>query len=107
MADCSDDEIRVLFVTENGYGKCTALSEFKIQSRGGSGSKGVVVTPRGGPVVEALLIAENSSVLLVTQQGKLIRFYASDVRTTVKDSSGVKVINLSHGDKVVSAFEVF
>ena len=106
MSENPDDEIRVLFVTRNGYGKCTALSDFRVQARGGVGAKGLLVTPKGGDVVVSLMIGQSTDLFIITAKGKVIRFSPNEIRTTVKDSSGVRVITLADDDYVVSAFEV-
>ncbi len=92
-----------LTVTEKGFGKRTAVEEYPRQGRGGSGVINVRVGDKNGTVVNTCHVQEDSSVMLITAQGKLIQLYAEDIRNTQSRAAvGVKCIDLEEGDYVAS-----
>jgi DNA gyrase subunit A len=92
-----------LTVTEKGFGKRTAVEEYPRQGRGGSGVINVKVGDKNGMVVNTCHVQEDSSVMLITAQGKLIQLYAEDIRNTQSRAAiGVKCIGLEEGDYVAS-----
>lgn len=92
----------LLTVTEYGYGKRTATSEYRLQARGGTGTINVRVAERNGPVVGIRSVADTDQLLLITEQGIVIRFRVDQVRQTQRDAMGVKLIDLEEGDRVVA-----
>lgn len=92
---------RVLTATENGYGKCTNLDEYRPQGRGGQGIISIQTTARNGQVVHALLVNENDELMLITDQGKLVRTRASEISTLGRNTQGVKLIRLAVGERLV------
>ncbi len=92
-----------LTVTEKGFGKRTAVEEYRKQGRGGSGVINVKVGAKNGAVVNTCHVQEESSVMLITAQGKLIQLHAEDIRNTQSRAAvGVKCIELEEGDYVAS-----
>ncbi|MBM3791903.1 MAG: DNA gyrase subunit A, partial [Acidobacteria bacterium] len=92
---------QVLAVTEKGFGKRTAVEEYPRHRRGGSGVINVRVGSKNGAVVSTCHVADDSSVMLITAQGKLIQLYAEDIRSTqTRAAMGVKCIELDEGDYV-------
>jgi len=92
-----------LTVTEKGFGKRTAVEEYPRQGRGGSGVINVRVGDKNGAVVNTCHVQGDSSVMLITAQGKLIQLYAEDIRNTQSRAAvGVKCIDLEEGDYVAS-----
>ena len=71
----------VLSVTANGYGKRTEPSEYRVQSRGGVGIINIQTSDRNGPVVGALFVSEDDQLMLMTQQGKILRTRVADTRS--------------------------
>lgn len=98
----AEDKGDILVVAENGYGKRTPVSEFRVQGRGGSGVTLMKVTPRTGNVAGMRYLAGAEDILLVTAQGMLIRTRSGEVRQSGRATQGVKLIDLEPGDKVVS-----
>jgi DNA gyrase subunit A len=96
----------LLTVTENGYGKRTPFSEYRIQRRGGKGLIANNLTPKTGNLVTAFGVHDNDAVMIVTKNGKMIRMSVDDVRITGRSAQGVKLIDLSDGDVVMSATPV-
>lgn len=98
----TDPEDKLLLVTEKGFGKRTPLVEFPRQNRGGKGVLGIKVSEKTGNVVAIKKVKDNDEVMITTEQGKIIRISANDVRVVSRYALGVKVIDLEAGDKVVS-----
>jgi len=92
----------LLSVTENGYGKRTEIDEYRVQSRGGVGVINIATSERNGEVVGVVYVQENDEILLITQQGMILRMPTNDVRAIGRATQGVKLIDLDEGDKVVS-----
>ena len=92
----------VLFVTERGFGKRTPVEEFPQQNRGGKGVLGIKVSPKTGAVVAVQKVKADDELLITTEQGKIIRIAAEDVRIVGRYAMGVKLIELEPGDRVVS-----
>jgi DNA gyrase subunit A len=92
----------LLTVCERGYGKRTELDEYRRQSRGGIGLKNVQTSDRNGPVVGIACVADRDELLIVTEQGQIIRMTAGDLRPIGRDTQGVRLIDLAEGDRVVS-----
>jgi DNA gyrase subunit A len=95
----SDDSI--LTVTENGYGKRTAVSEYRTQKRGGMGVFAISTSERNGKVVGALQVQDDDQVMLIANSGKVIRMPMHTVRIIGRNTQGVRLINLDKGEKVV------
>jgi DNA gyrase subunit A len=92
----------LLTVTQKGYAKRTDLDEYRVQSRGGLGLKNLEITEKNGPVVSIAQVHENEELLVITQQGKILRTPATDIRTIGRATQGVRVMDLGDDDSVVS-----
>jgi DNA gyrase subunit A len=92
----------LLTVTERGYGKRTEIDEYRVQSRGGVGIINISTSERNGLVVGAACVKEGDELLLITQQGMIIRMPTNDVRAIGRATQGVKLIDVEAEDKVVS-----
>ena len=92
----------LLTVTENGYGKRTELGEYRVQSRGGVGIISIQASERNGRVVGVACIDAGDEVLLITQQGKVLRMVARDARPIGRAIQGVRLIGIDADDRVVS-----
>lgn len=97
-----DDKLTLLVVGAGGFGKQTELTDYRVQGRGGSGILTMNVTDKTGEIVGAEIVEEDDRLLLMTIQGKAIRMKVKDVRKVGRIAQGVKLINLSSGDKVRS-----
>ena len=95
----SDDSI--LTVTEKGYGKRTAVSEYKLQSRGGKGVFTIKTSERNGNVVGVLPVVDEDQVMLIANSGKIIRMPMDTLRIIGRNTQGVRLINLEEGEMVV------
>jgi len=96
------EKATVLTVTENGYGKRTEIEEYRIQSRGGSGIITVKTTDRNGSVVGVKQVTDDDDVMLITNQGKVIRMKVKEISVMGRNTQGVRLIHLEEGEKVVA-----
>ncbi|MDX2040353.1 MAG: DNA gyrase subunit A [Acidobacteriota bacterium] len=94
---------QMLSVTENGFGKQTRISEYRVTGRGGKGVINLKVTEKTGKVVSVLPVTKDSEILIITLQGKLIRLEAEKIRATGRSAQGVKLIDASGDDTVAGA----
>ena len=97
------DDTEMLSISEHGYGKRTKLEEYRFQSRGGKGVINMKTSDRNGLVVAVLPVNDESQVLIITSQGKLIRVEAKGIRVSGRSTQGVKLIDTSDGGSVASA----
>jgi len=91
----------ILTVTENGYGKRSAIDEFRIQKRGGKGVFGIKASERNGNVIDAKQVKDDDEIIVIADSGKMIRMDLSSIRIIGRSTQGVKMINLEEGEKVV------
>jgi len=92
----------LLTVCENGFGKRTLLSDYRVQGRGGKGLIDIQTDERNGPVVGVYVTNNDSQLMLITSGGKIIRFSASGLSIIGRNTKGVRLINLDEGEKVVA-----
>ena len=88
----------ILTVTENGYGKRTELGEYRVQSRGGMGVINLKTTETKGKVVGIIHVTDQSEVIIITQQGKIIRLESSAIRSAGRSTQGVRLLRMEVGD---------
>src|SRR5499425_1013192 len=93
----------MLTVAEKGYGKRTALAEYRITSRGGKGVVNMKTTDRNGSVVATLQVTEDSDVMIITENGKVIRVHANEIREAGRSTQGVRLLRLDADDSVAAA----
>jgi DNA gyrase subunit A len=92
----------ILSVTEQGYGKRTVLDEYRVQSRGGIGIINIQTSDRNGKVVGIAQVTDEDELMLITQQGKILRMASKDIRTIGRATQGVKLIDIEGDDHAVS-----
>ncbi|HTL43688.1 MAG TPA: DNA gyrase subunit A [Vicinamibacterales bacterium] len=92
----------VLTVAQNGYGKRTDLEEYRLQSRGGVGIINIQTSDRNGKVAGIAYVTEDDEVMLITQQGMVLRTRAGDIRAIGRATQGVRLIEMEDGDAVVA-----
>ncbi len=109
LDELESDQIResltslMLTVAEKGYGKRTPLAEYRVTSRGGKGVINLKSTDRNGAVVAALQVKEDSDVMIITGQGKVIRVHSGEIREAGRSTQGVRLLRLDEGDRVAAA----
>ena len=89
-------------VTENGYGKRTALSEYRVQSRGGKGIITIKTSERNGQVVDIKLCDEDSDLMFITDRGKVLRTAVGDLSIIGRNTQGVRLMVLEPGERIVA-----
>ena len=92
----------ILSVTEQGYGKRTELDEYRVQSRGGVGIINIQTSDRNGKVIGIAQVHDDDELMLITQQGKILRMAAKSIRTIGRSTQGVKLIDTEGEDRAVS-----
>ena len=96
----------LLTVTAGGFGKRTSFKEYRRQSRGGKGVINIKVTKKNGEVVGLKSVTEKDEVMLITQNGMVVRCPVKDIRSVGRNSQGVRVIRLEGKDQVSSVASV-
>ncbi|MFZ9646068.1 MAG: DNA gyrase subunit A, partial [Fluviibacter sp.] len=95
-----DDSETVLVATENGFGKRTALADFRHSGRGTQGVKAIADSARNGRVVAAKLVSDEDEIMLITTGGVLIRTRVKEIRELGRATQGVTLISLDDGEKL-------
>ncbi|MGO3344079.1 MAG: DNA gyrase subunit A [Marinomonas sp.] len=96
----------VLMACENGYGKRTAIDDFPVYGRGGQGVIGIQVSDRNGPVVGATQVDETDEIILITDQGTLVRTRVTEVSCQGRNTQGVTLIRLTNDEHLVGVVRV-
>ena len=94
-------DMKVLSITENGYGKLTEIDEYRVQSRGGKGIKAMNLTPKTGRLTCQLLADEAEDILLITDDGTIIRVPVGSISTLSRNTQGVRLMRVAEESKVV------
>ncbi|PYR77580.1 MAG: DNA gyrase subunit A [Acidobacteria bacterium] len=92
----------LLTVAQNGYGKRTELEEYRLQSRGGVGIINIQTSDRNGKVVGIAYVHDDDQLMLISQQGMILRMRAGGIRAIGRATQGVRLIEMEAGDMVVS-----
>jgi DNA gyrase subunit A len=93
----------MLTVAEKGFGKRTPLAEYRITTRGGKGVVNMKTTDRNGSVIATLQVTEESDVMIITHNGKVIRVHANEIREAGRSTQGVRLLRLDDDDSVAAA----
>jgi len=96
----------VLSISENGYGKKTSHTDYRVTNRGGKGIIGIVNSPRNGNITSSFPVFEGDEILISTNKGRVIRVAVKEIRTAGRNTQGVRIIKLSGEEKVVSAIKI-
>ena len=102
MVVITDVQGTLFTVTENGYGKRTPVSEYRLQSRGGKGIINIKTTEKVGPVVGVILVNDHDEVMLIGASGNIIRIGLQDVRIIGRSTQGVHLIKIREGDHLAA-----
>src|SRR5439155_12979158 len=95
-----DPRATLLVAGEQGIGKRTSFEEYRVQSRGGKGIITMKRNERTGSVIGALTVNDEDELMLITVAGQMVRIAVRDVREAGRNTQGVKLIELSHGDRL-------
>ncbi len=96
----------ILSITENGFGKKTSHTDYRLTNRGGKGIIGIVNSPRNGDISSSFPVFEGDEILISTNKGRVIRVAVKEIRTAGRNTQGVRIIKLSGEEKVVSANKI-
>jgi DNA gyrase subunit A len=91
----------ILTVTSNGFGKCSLVTDYRIQNRGGKGLKLAKINEKTGPVVGARQVKMEDDIMLIVKSGKIIRISVSEIPVLSRDTQGVKLMNTGD-DEIIS-----
>ncbi|WP_163655367.1 DNA gyrase subunit A [Listeria sp. PSOL-1] len=104
--DILEDNEKVLVVTEKGYGKQTSADQYPLRGRGGMGVKTVSITEKNGALVAMKTVIGDEDLMLITNNGVLIRFEVNTVSQTGRSAMGVKLIRIDESEKVATVAKV-
>ena len=93
----------ILSISENGYGKRTPLEDYRLTARGGKGVINMKITPRIGKVVAILSVKEDTDLMIITRDGKIIRLESGEIRQAGRSTQGVRLVRMEDGDQVAAA----
>ena len=105
--DINDDNIietreKLVTLTEKGFAKMTSTSAYRKQNRAGKGVKTHNINQKTGDIVGAMIIEPEHDLMIISQDGSIIRMHATEFSITGRDTQGVKAMRLNEGDKVVA-----
>jgi DNA gyrase subunit A len=98
-----DKDGLILSISEKGYGKRTPLETYRLTARGGKGVINMKTTTKTGNVVGVFSVHEDSDLMIVSQNGKMIRIESSTIRQAGRSTQGVRLVSLEEGDQVAAA----
>jgi DNA gyrase subunit A len=105
-AEIAAKEQFLLTVTENGYGKRSSTYEYRRTNRGGQGITNIVTSDRNGGVVASFPVTPGEALMLVTDQGKVIRTTVGDIRIAGRNTQGVTIFRVDKNEHVVSVAKI-
>ena len=105
-AELAAGEQFLLTITEKGYGKRSSTYEYRRTNRGGQGIINIVTNERNGGVVASFPVKPGEQLMLVTDQGKMIRTTVGDIRIAGRNTQGVTIFNVANNEKVVSVAKI-
>lgn len=100
------EDATLLIVCEKGYGKRSAVEEFRHTNRGGVGVRSIITSERNGLVVAALAVTDKDSVVIMSSSGQTVRISMKDVRVMGRSTQGVRLVTLHEGDTVIAVSKV-
>jgi DNA gyrase subunit A len=96
----------ILVISENGFGKRSALEDYRITNRGGKGVKTINITDKTGDLIAIKAVTDEDDLMIITQNGIAIRLAVRGVRVMGRNTQGVRLINLRDGDQIAAATQV-
>ena len=93
----------ILSISENGFGKRTPVKHYRLTARGGIGVINMKTTARNGKVLDILGVKEDSDLMIITKEGKIIRLEAAEIRQAGRSTQGVRLVRMEDGDQVAAA----
>ncbi|MDB1104021.1 MULTISPECIES: DNA gyrase subunit A [Lentilactobacillus] len=105
-SDILKPDSEVFIISENGYGKRTPAADYPVKGRGGKGVKTANITEKNGPLAGLTTVTGEEDIMLITDQGVMIRFGVEDVSQTGRATLGVHLIRMTDGAKVATMAKV-
>src|ERR1700684_2768638 len=102
-AEVVEKEGLILSISEHGYGKRTPLGDYRLTARGGKGVINMKVTPKIGKVVAILSVKEDTDLMIITKDGKIIRLESGEIRQAGRSTQGVRLVRMEDSDIVAAA----
>ena len=99
-------EGRILSISENGYGKRTDLEDYRLTARGRKGVINMKTTNKVGKVVAVLSVKEDTDIMIITKDGKMIRLESGEIRQAGRSTQGVRLVRMEEGDLVAAASKI-
>ena len=96
----------ILSVSENGFGKRTSYTDYRVTNRGGKGIIGIINSPRNGDIASTLVVSETDEILLSTDKGSIMRCAVKEIRIAGRNTQGVRIKKLTGAEKVVSVIKI-
>jgi DNA gyrase subunit A len=93
----------ILSISENGFGKRTDLEDYRLTGRGRKGVINMKTTNKVGKVVAVLSVRENTDLMIITKDGKIIRLESGEIRQAGRSTQGVRLVRMEEGDQVAAA----
>jgi DNA gyrase subunit A len=93
----------ILSISELGFGKRTPLHKYRLTARGGKGVINMKASKRTGKVVAVMSVKEDSDLMIITKEGKIIRIEASQIREAGRSTQGVRLVRMEEGGQVAAA----
>jgi DNA gyrase subunit A len=106
ISEAKAKEKFILSITENGYGKKTPHTDYRVTNRGGKGIIGIINSPRNGNISSSFPVFDGDEILISTNKGRVIRVAVKEIRTAGRNTQGVRIIKLTGEEKVVSADKI-
>ena len=102
----ADPQKTILTITEHGYGKRTALDEYRLINRGGIGVINIQCSDRNGPVVAVAAVTDEDDIMLISQAGITIRIPAKAISVIGRNTQGVRLMRLEDNDVIVACAKI-
>jgi len=93
----------ILSISENGFGKRTTLEDYRLTARGGKGVINMKASPKTGKVIAILSVKEDTDLMIITRDGKIIRIESGEIRQAGRSTQGVRLVRMEEGDQVAAA----
>ena len=107
MICVESEEANVLVVSSNGYGKRSAVADYRITNRGGKGVKTINITDKTGDLISMKNVTDEDDLMIITRKGITIRMHIDELRVMGRATQGVKLINLRNGDEIAAVAKVY
>ena len=105
-AEVTEAEGLMLAISENGYGKRTPIQDYRLTHRGGRGVINMKTTNKVGRVMSVMKVTDNTDLMIITADGKIIRIESGEIRQAGRSTQGVRLVRMDEGDRVAAACKV-